>query len=202
MTALILLKDFLETQIEIWRPAIGFLGYEVSNLGRVRSFWRKSGSGGIRGSRPHGTWTYVLGESPTMVEGVIDKDGYRRVSLRVVSGKYTKIGVHALVARAFVVNNRPLTVTHPNHKNNVHNDNRAWNLEWCTEKENRDHAIAIGVWPKGEQHGMARIGEMEVREIRKRHAEGESQSSLARVFGFTPPHISHIVHRRLWKDVW
>lgn len=45
MTALILLKDWNNSIPEVWLPIKDFLGYEVSNKGNVRSFWRKSGCG-------------------------------------------------------------------------------------------------------------------------------------------------------------
>jgi hypothetical protein len=55
--------------------------------------------------------------------------------------------------------------------------------------------------PHGEQHGMALVTEEQVREIRQRHANGESQTSLARVFGMTQPNVSAIVLRKIWRHV-
>lgn len=40
-----------------------------------------------------------------------------------------------------------------------------------------------------------------VREIRRRHAEGESQSALAREFGVASTAVHSVVHRRTWKGV-
>ena len=42
--------------VEVWLPIAGFLGYEVSDLGNVRSFRSPNGRGGLK--------TY-----PTMVKG-------------------------------------------------------------------------------------------------------------------------------------
>lgn len=83
MTALILLSEFRKTEIELWRHIEGFLGYEVSNLGRVRSFWRKSGSGrSFVNGQVRGSWTYVLDKTtPFYLKGSLDKDGYRAFAL-------------------------------------------------------------------------------------------------------------------------
>jgi len=40
-----------------------------------------------------------------------------------------------------------------------------------------------------------------VREIRRRHAQGDSQASMAREFGVNPVSINAVVHRRTWSYV-
>lgn len=92
---------------EIWKDAPGFPGYQVSNAGRVRSFYR------------------VL--APDSVKG------YYRVRLYRNSRVY-RIFIHRLVAMAFVPN--PDGLPQINHKNEIKTDNRAENLEWCTAKYN------------------------------------------------------------------
>lgn len=54
---------------------------------------------------------------------------------------------------------------------------------------------------KGEANGHARLTEDLVREIRKAHADGESQGSIGRRLGIPQPHISRIVLRRSWAHV-
>lgn len=54
---------------------------------------------------------------------------------------------------------------------------------------------------EGENNGHARLREREVREIRKRAAEGETQEVLAAAFGVDDSHISLIVRRKRWKHV-
>lgn len=92
---------------EIWKDAPGFPGYQVSDAGRVRSFYR------------------VL--APDSVKG------YYRVRL-YRNGRVYRIYIHRLVAMAFVPN--PDVLPQINHKNEIKTDNSAENLEWCTAKYN------------------------------------------------------------------
>lgn len=136
--------------IEEWRPITGFDGgYEVSNLGRVRSLPRRSANG-------------------RALKGKIFQDqdnrGYRQVCFRI-AGKSRCALVHRMVAQAFIPNPDNLPVI--NHKNGIKTDNQVKNLEWCTHQENIDHAKELGLqrYHQGEAHGMARLTSSEVREI-------------------------------------
>ena len=94
-------------------------GYMVSNLGRVLSFKR---SVEIRPFRC--------------------RNGYLAVSLRDGKASHNEL-VHRLVAEAFVQNEDYLPEV--NHINGDKTDNRAENLEWCTRKQNMEHAAATGL---------------------------------------------------------
>lgn len=97
---------------EIWKPVPGYLGYEVSNLGRVRSFKRGS--------------AFILSASP-------ESNGYPRVYLRK-NGKTVHLKVGCLVMRAFVgPRPRGLEVCH--NDNNKLNNNLE-NLRYDTHSSN------------------------------------------------------------------
>lgn len=64
-------------------------------------------------------------------------DGYLRIQLWK-DCKCVYISLHRLIAEAFVDNPHNYTVV--NHKNGIKNDNRAENLEWCTQQENIIHS--------------------------------------------------------------
>lgn len=55
--------------------------------------------------------------------------------------------------------------------------------------------------PKGERNGNARLTAHAVREIRRRCALGESQSSLAFAFGVSETTIHDVLARRRWAHV-
>lgn len=56
--------------------------------------------------------------------------------------------------------------------------------------------------PKGETHGMSKITEKDVRNIRKRYSRGDiSQDKLAIEYNMTQVNISEIVRNRIWRNV-
>lgn len=53
----------------------------------------------------------------------------------------------------------------------------------------------------GSRNPRAKLTEDDVREIRSRHAEGESKRSLARRFRVSPSQVHSVVTRRAWRSV-
>ncbi len=54
---------------------------------------------------------------------------------------------------------------------------------------------------KGEQHGMAKLTDDSVREIRVRYAQGESSRKLGKEFGVSQTTVLDAVNKILWKHV-
>lgn len=101
---------------EIWKDITGYEGlYQISNNGNVKS----------------------LGNNKTKKEKIlkpsVDGDGYLFVKL-CKNRKLKYFKVHRLVAQAFISN--PNNLPQVNHKNEIKDDNRLENLEWCDAKYN------------------------------------------------------------------
>lgn len=100
---------------EEWRLIPGFgEKYYISNLGRVKALNYK-GTGGESLMQP----SYY--------------NGYKSVSFHSKNGTKALM-VHRLVAEAFIANPNNYEIV--NHKNEVRDDNRVENLEWCTQDYN------------------------------------------------------------------
>lgn len=113
---------------EIWKDIPEFEGmYQVSNIGRIKSLLRKSYSGRILKER--------------LLSLVPDTKGYLRVTLHKAKKAFHK-SVHRIVAEVFVKGDISLQV---NHIDGVKTNNIYTNLEWCTNKENSNHAYNTGL---------------------------------------------------------
>ena len=142
---------------EVWRPIPGTNGkYEISNLGNVKSFVRKSEGKLLRQvKRSH-------------------DNGYLCVCIRV-NGVRKIIPVHRLVADAFL--DKKNGCTDVNHKNEIKTDNRAENLEWCTKAYNNrygTHTIR-----SAKSQGKPVIGVFENGYRFEFYSEGKPQGTLA-----------------------
>ena len=101
-----------------WRKIEGHEGYEVSNMGEVRSYW-KGGRWGLR-------------ETPKILKPYLCNRGYYQVGLRIKN-----VDIHRLVGEAFIPNpeNKPFI----DHINREKLDNRFENLRWATQEENNQN---------------------------------------------------------------
>lgn len=107
---------------EVWRPIEGFeCLYEVSNLGRVKSFWFNK----EKILKPNKTkWGYLY--------VVLCKDGRKK-----------NYNVHRLVANAFLPNIDNLPEV--NHIDEDKTNNRVDNLEWCDKTYNIRYSQSVEV---------------------------------------------------------
>lgn len=101
---------------EIWKTIADSNGrYEVSNLGRVKSYMQDKVNGKIVG-------------------GHLNFKGYPTAMIICADGKRRLRPIHRLVAIAFIPN--PDNLPQVNHKDEVKTNNRVDNLEWCTNEYN------------------------------------------------------------------
>lgn len=168
--------------VEIWRPIASHPLYEVSNLGRVRS------------------WNSRRKELPTMLSLNTKKSGHVAFVLQKDCSRLDYL-VHRAVAIAFI--GGPPSPTHEvNHINGDPGDNRVENLEWVTVSENALHSRRVLLrGAVGERHPSAKLNADKVRDIRRRIANREPFPSIARLYGVTDGCIHFIAVGRTWKCV-
>ena len=183
---------------ELWRDVRGYDGkYSVSNLGRIRSNDRTvknwpRGERFIKGK--------IIGEK-IIFKGKI---WYVFADLRKSNRERKRAQVHRLVAEAFIPNpnNKPCV----NHIDGIKNNNLVENLEWCTHKENMEHASRLGLMPKGtsgpgEKSPAAKLNNEQVVEIKKRILSGEGCRDIARDFPVGESAIGEIAAGRSWAHI-
>lgn len=140
---------------EIWSTINNYPNYEVSNLGRVKSIYRKywlerNNSFAIKNER--------------IIKPYLDIYGYLTISLCHNGIKRTK-KIHKLVAEAFLNHTPCFHELVVNHINFIKTDNRVENIEIVTARENlnkkhiKSSSQYVGVcWHKGNKKWKARIG--------------------------------------------
>lgn len=159
---------------EIWRQIEEFDSYMISKEGQVFSLRRNK----------------IMS---------LHKAGYTRAKLFKDGKAYTK-KVHILVAKAFLpsVSGKPLV----NHKNGDRHDNCVENLEWCTHRENAQHAVDTGLCPRTKGKWVIKCA-LDGEEL-------EMYTSIQDASEFTGTNregISHVCHGRRktaggWKWKW
>ena len=143
--------------VEIWKDIANFSKYQVSNLGRIKSKGRYT-KVGIKNQDKCYRKEYI-------VDGFINKKGYKQVTLYDDNGKPKTMRVHKLVALAFIENKDNLPQI--NHKDGNKQNNCVDNLEWCTHQENVLHAFHNGLNKKDKRNTYKRKYELASRYIKK-----------------------------------
>lgn len=160
---------------ELWKSIRGYEGlYEISSFGVVK---RKT------------------------VLSVFIRNGYPSIALSK-NGQVKNVYIHRLVADTFILN--PLRKKTVNHKDACKTNNKLSNLEWLSDHQNQQHAIANKLHKRGGKHGMAKIKEQDAIEIRRLNGlkKGKiSQFSLAKRYGISQGQVSAILSRKNWKHI-
>lgn len=145
--------------MEIWKDIKGYEElYQVSDLGRVRSF--KSGK-----------WQTLKNR--------LTPRGYYLVTL-YKDGKATNKWVHKLVAQAFIPN--PDNLPQVNHKDEDKLNNAASNLEWCTAKYNINYGEGAKIRMKKIKSKLSKpVHCIDTDEIYESAIEAERQTGIQHI---------------------
>lgn len=164
------------SEVEIWKSIQNYPDYEVSNLGRVRSYKRSL-------FEPH-----ILARK-------LCKTGYYAVGLSKPGSKTNWANIHRLVAFAFVEGY--FEGADVCHKNNIRTDSRACNLRWGTRSSNIMDKHEHGTMPLGEKHHNSKLTQESVEFVRSNPSI--SLAELGRKFGVTRQTIWFVRHNKMWK---
>jgi hypothetical protein len=167
--------------MENWKSIKGFNGYEVSDLGNVRSFWSIKSNGN--------TFFRIIGNKAKLLKQHKNASGYNVVELLQVSKLISR-----LVAENFLENKH--NKSEVNHKDGNKLNNKLENLEWTTHNENIGHA-----WKN--KLMFTKLNEYQVRVIKhmKRYKDKVSQREIGELFDVDQSLISMIWRRKIWVNL-
>lgn len=160
----------MENEVEIWRDVVGYEDrFKVSNFGNV---WSKTRN------KPIKLINSKTGGYPSFATRIGGRDG---------KAKFFK--VHRLVAEAFLeppsqeiveeCSKHKYGVVLVNHKDCNKMNNHVSNLEWCTPKQNSQHAVLNGLQPVNPRYGLDnvqfRLTEEQVQYIKDNYVKGSRE---------------------------
>lgn len=125
----------------MWKPIPNYEGYEVSDLGEVRSWNPRNGSGAKGPAK----------EPKLLTPNKFQDSDYLRVGMKnSLTGKQNTRRIHQLVLEAFV---GPCPAGHlVMHLDDDPTNNTLSNLRYGTPQENLDDMVSKGRSAKGESH--------------------------------------------------
>jgi hypothetical protein len=163
-----------ELNSEVWKPIKDFEDYyDVSSLGRFRSKDRRIiRHNGIIENKPK-----------RILKNNYYSNGYVQLILYVEKVRFNFLA-HRVIAEHFIEN--PLDGGVVNHKNMIKWDNRVSNLEWCTHKQNIQHAYLNKTWDRntafGERVYNSKITNEEALYIKKNFNKDSKNKELYALF--------------------
>jgi hypothetical protein len=174
---------------EVWRPIHPYdAQYEVSNRGRVRSYWE------------HRRGNYFKRPVPIVLEQCL-RTNYPSVSLvDWATGQKDTHGIHQLVCAAFR-GPRPSRKHVVGHRDGNPRNNNLSNLGWITYKQNELDKLRHGTKMIGARNHASKLSDVEVRQIREAFKLDESREAICKRFGISLTHGYSIAAKRSRKYV-
>ncbi len=172
-------------EIEVWRQVPGWEaeGYWGSDHGRVRKHEQVL--------RPDRSGPY---DRYTLTDG--------RVGAPYSCTRKRRFCGHQIIALTFI-GHYPSGCRSINHKDGSKRNNRPENLEYTSHSANNRHAYEVlgRLTNQGTRHGMCKLTEANVVEIRALRESGEMLKTIAAQFAVTVETVYDIVRRRSWKHI-
>ena len=178
------LEDF-ENEIWLDAPEDKFGNYyQASSLGRIKT---KPLSKKCKNN-------YLCHSNSIIKKQQINRTSYLVCGLSIKNSKTAQVQVHQFIALAFIPNpeNKPCI----NHKNFIRTDNRVCNLEWCTKKENSQHAIEK--FKRGEHSALSKLTQEDVINI---FNSSESMDIICSKYLIDTHTVVRIKEKKTWKHL-
>lgn len=134
------------------------------------------------------------------LRGTIGQMGYIQHGLSI-DGKLYQRMAHVLVLMAFR-GPRPTPKHESRHLDGNRRNNAIGNLEWGTPSENTEDKRRHGTLCVGSRHGISKLTEEQVAEIRTLYAAGgTTHEALSARFNVSTSAIYQILKRMIWQHV-
>lgn len=125
---------------------------------------------------------------------------YKRFPLRDKSRKM--VTLHRVIAENFIPN--PNNYPEVNHKDGNKRNNHVDNLEWCTPKQNREHARRTGLLINqvmGSKHKDSKLTPIQAQVVKEALELGYVGYQIARYFKMNRSSIYRIKNGEHWKQL-
>lgn len=177
---------------EIWRDISGFEGrYQISTFGQVKRLVYT-----VIHLKHHQRFVpeHILVQSK-------DRRGYPRITISDKNGKLKTLRIHRLVALTFIPN--PKKLREVNHKDGNKLNAYIFNFEWCTSKQNTQHAFRTGIkkFKKGIDRVNCKFEKIHILAIRDALKAGFTQRKIGKYFNVSQTPIRMIGKNRSYQEV-
>lgn len=131
--------------------------------------------------------------------------GYLKTNISI-NGKLKTVFIHRLVAITFIPN--PNNYPQVNHKDGNKENNNVENLEWCSPKQNIEHAIKLGLiyHLKGVECNQSRLRRKDILYLRKLYKPSKKfkhglLTKLAKQFNVSRHTIKNAINYNTYKNI-
>lgn len=163
--------------MEIWKDIKGFRElYQISDLGRVRRV-----------------------DTKKVLNPLTLSKGYKGVRLYYTKKEAVTKKIHRLVAEYFIPND--LNLPQVNHIDGNKNNNKASNLEWCSNEYNMNHALVNRLIKVGEQRFSSKCTEQSLQYIQDLINYGFTIKQLSLVYCISKDCMKEIVRNHAYKHL-
>ena len=176
--------------IEIWIDVVNFEeNYQVSNMGRFRSKDTII-------NRTYGKSYVKIGR---ILKPTYYSNGYNQLMLYKDKKRYTFIA-HRVIASHFIPNIDDKKEV--NHINNVKDDNRVENLEWCSPSENIQKALIHNPnFGKNRGKENNRLTEIDVIQIKKMINDNLKNNEILSKYKISASSFFNIKSNKTWSHL-